>query len=122
MIDTHPALVLHQERFEELSVEEVEEVAKRKSLNLNSECILFWSLERWAAAECRRQSVPEPYSGKHKRAMLPDDIWFSVRYLLMNDQEFVSGPMSSGIFTHEECVQIISKILRHPENANVRRY
>lgn len=123
MIDSNPATVLRQEYFEELSTLEVAELARRDSLNLNSECILFSALDRWAAAECRRQGIePLPFN---KRAVLSDDICFSVRYLLMNDREFVSGPMASGILTNEECVHIVSRILRHPERLeddNVSRY
>ncbi|XP_014484432.1 PREDICTED: BTB/POZ domain-containing protein 6-B isoform X2 [Dinoponera quadriceps] len=115
VIDLSPAVVLHQERFEELSVQEVAHLARRDTLNLSSECILFSALDRWAAAECRRQGLePLPFN---KRAVLSDEICFSVRYLLMNDQEFVSGPMASGILTNEECVHIVSRILKHPESS-----
>ncbi|KAL6267127.1 hypothetical protein P5V15_000207 [Pogonomyrmex californicus] len=115
VIDSNPARVLHQERFEELSAQEIAQLARRDTLNLSSECILFSALDRWAAAECRRQGV-EPLA-VNKRVVLSDDVCFSVRYLLMNDREFVSGPMASGILTNEECVYIVSKILRHPENS-----
>ncbi|XP_070157767.1 BTB/POZ domain-containing protein 2 isoform X2 [Polyergus mexicanus] len=115
MIDSNPATVLNQERFEELSIREVAELAFRDTLNLGSECILFSALDRWGAAECRRQGI-EPFP-INKRLVLSDDICFSVRYLLMNDREFVSGPMASGILTNEECVHIVSKILGHPESS-----
>ncbi|XP_032685299.1 BTB/POZ domain-containing protein 6-B-like [Odontomachus brunneus] len=121
VIDSNPVTVLRQEHFEELNVQEVAQLARRDTLNLSSECVLFSALDRWAAAECRRQGLePLPFN---KRAVLSDDICFSVRYLLMNDQEFVSGPMASGILTNEECVHIVSRILRHPESSadsNVR--
>ncbi|KYN20232.1 BTB/POZ domain-containing protein 6-B [Trachymyrmex cornetzi] len=114
VIDSNPVKVLHQEYFEELTAQEVAQLAHRDTLNITSESILFNALDRWAAAECRRQGVePLPVN---KRAVLSDDVCFSVRYLLMNDQEFVSGPMASGILTNEESVHIVSKILRHPED------
>ncbi|XP_012525483.1 BTB/POZ domain-containing protein 6-B isoform X2 [Monomorium pharaonis] len=115
VIDSNPAKVLQQEHFEELSAEEVAQLARRDTLNISSECILFSALDRWAAAECRRRGV-EPLP-TNKRAVLSDDVCFSVRYLLMNDREFVSGPMASGILTNEECVHIVSKILRHPDSS-----
>jgi len=115
VIDSNPAAILRQERFEELNAQEILELASRDTLNLPSESILFSALDRWAAAECRRQGVePVPVN---KRIVLTDDICFSVRYLLMNDREFVSGPMASGILTNEECVHIVSKILGHPDNS-----
>lgn len=115
MIDSNPTNVLCQERFEELSAQEVAELARRDTLNLSSECILFSALDRWAAAECRRQGVePSPFN---KRSVLSDDICFSVRYLLMDDREFVGGPMASGILTTDECVYIVARILGHPESS-----
>jgi len=115
VIDSNPAKVLHQECFEELSAQEIAQLARRDTLNITSESILFSALDKWAAAECRRQGIqPLPVN---KRTVLSDDVWFSVRYLLMNDREFVSGPMASGILTNEECVHIVSKILRHPESS-----
>lgn len=115
VIDSNPARVLNQEHFEELSAQEVAQLACRDTLSIPSESILFCALDRWAAAECRRQGIePLPVN---KRAVLSDDVCFSVRYLLMNDREFVSGPMASGILTNEECVHIVSKILRHPESS-----
>ncbi|KAL0111707.1 hypothetical protein PUN28_013122 [Cardiocondyla obscurior] len=121
VIDSNPAKVLQQEHFEELSAQEVAQIARRNTLNITSECILFSALDRWAAAECRRQGI-EPLP-TNRRAVLSDDVWFSVRYLLMDDKDFVGGPMASGILTNEECVLIVSKILRHPEttkNDNLR--
>ncbi|KAG5332250.1 BTBD6 protein, partial [Acromyrmex heyeri] len=114
VIDSNPVKVLQQEYFEELTAQEVSQLAHRDTLNITSESILFNALDRWAAAECRRRGTePLPVN---KRAVLSDDVCFSVRYLLMNDREFVSGPMASGILTNEECVHIVSKILRHPED------
>ncbi|XP_067212405.1 BTB/POZ domain-containing protein 6-A isoform X2 [Linepithema humile] len=115
VIDANPETVLRQERFDELSVQEVADLARRDTLNLESECNLFSALDRWAKAECRRQGI-EPLPA-NKRAVLSDDICYSVRYLLMDDEEFINGPMASGILTNEECVHIISKILGHPESS-----
>lgn len=123
VIDANSETVLRQERFDELSIQEVAYLARRDTLNLKSECILFSALDRWAEAECRRQGI-EPLPA-NKRVVLSDDICYSVRYLFMNDQEFINGPMASGILTNEECVHIISKILRHPEsskNDNVSKH
>ncbi|RLU18957.1 hypothetical protein DMN91_009315 [Ooceraea biroi] len=114
VIDSNPAAVLQQERFEELSAQEILQLASRDTLNLTNEFILFSALDRWAAAECRRQGIePVPVN---KRAVLSDDICFSVRYLLMNDHEFLNGPMASGILTNDECVHIVFKILGHSNN------
>lgn len=113
VIDLNSANILQQENFEELSAQEIAQIARRDTLYITSECILFSALDRWATAECRRQGM-EPLPAC-KREVLSDDICFSVRYLLMNDREFVSGPMASGILTNEECAYIVSKILRHPE-------
>ncbi|XP_034942716.1 BTB/POZ domain-containing protein 6-like [Chelonus insularis] len=105
--------VLCQENFEELTCEEVRLIASRDDLKLTQESILFKALEKWAASECRRCGVePTPYN---KRAALSDEVWYSVRYLLMNDREFIQGPMASGILTSEESAAIVAKILGHTE-------
>ncbi|XP_012284401.1 BTB/POZ domain-containing protein 6-B [Orussus abietinus] len=111
VIDQDPEAILGQERFEELTALEVEEIARRDSLRLPRENLLFAALERWAAAECRRQGR-DP-TAANKRAALQDEVWFSVRYPLMTDKEFVEGPMASGILTIEESTYIVAKILGH---------
>ncbi|KAG7187861.1 hypothetical protein KM043_016894 [Ampulex compressa] len=116
VIDGNPAAVFCQERFEELSAGEVAELARRETLRLPGESILFAALERWAAAACRSNGV-EP-SACNKRAALPDEVWYSVRYLLMTDREFIAGPMASGILSSEESAFIVARILGHHEESN----
>ncbi|XP_043281298.1 BTB/POZ domain-containing protein 6 isoform X2 [Venturia canescens] len=111
VIDASPDEVLRQENFEELSVNEVAELASRDELNLLHEGILFSALEKWAVCECRRQGL-EPTSS-NKRAVLYDEIWYSVRYLLMTSREFIEGPMRSGILSPDECASITHRILGH---------
>ncbi|XP_054012650.1 uncharacterized protein LOC128894727 isoform X1 [Hylaeus anthracinus] len=111
IIDSDPEDVFSQEHFEELSVAEVEALASRDTLRLTNESILFHALDRCAASECRRHGV-EP-SAINKRAALSDDVWYSVRYPLMTDREFIEGPMASGILSSEESAIIVAMILGH---------
>ncbi|CAK9833239.1 BTB/POZ domain-containing protein 6-B [Anthophora retusa] len=110
-IDSEPEAVFSQEHFEELNSAEVEELACRDTLRLANESILFNALDRWAASECRRNGV-EP-SASNKRSALIDDVWYSVRYPLMTDREFIEGPMASGILSSEESAFIVARILGH---------
>lgn len=114
MIDSEPEAVFDQEHFEELNSAEVEELACRDSLRLANESTLFHALDRWAASECRRNGV-EP-SASNKRSALSDDVWYSVRYPLMTDREFIEGPMASGILSSEESAYIVARILGHTRN------
>ena len=110
-IDSEPEVILRQENFEELLHHEVANLTARDSLRLKQESVLFSALERWAGSECRRRGVePTPFN---KRAVLSDEIWYNVRYLLMNDKEFIQGPMASGILSSEESAYIVSRILGH---------
>ncbi|CAD6203446.1 GSCOCG00009766001-RA-CDS [Cotesia congregata] len=111
VIDSAPDEVLREEGFEELTVEEIASLASRDDLRLAKESILFEALDKWAASECRRRGI-EPTS-HNKRSAVSDEIWYSVRYLLMNDQEFIQGPMASGILSSEESAAIVAKILGH---------
>ncbi|XP_029046973.2 BTB/POZ domain-containing protein 1 isoform X7 [Osmia bicornis bicornis] len=114
VIDSDPEAVFNQERFEELTAVEVEQLACRDTLRLTNESTLFYALDRWAASECRKQGVE--LSSNNKRTALSDEVWYSVRYPLMSDREFIEGPMASGILTSEECAFIVTKILGHTEN------
>ncbi|XP_076248220.1 BTB/POZ domain-containing protein axundead isoform X2 [Calliopsis andreniformis] len=114
VIDSDPEAVFAQERFEELSDVEVEKLASRDTLRLISESVLFYALDRWAASDCRRRGV-EP-SAANKRNALSHDVWYSVRYPLMTDREFIEGPMASGILSSEESAFIVARILGHTQN------
>ncbi|KAK1125303.1 hypothetical protein K0M31_005675 [Melipona bicolor] len=114
VIDSEPEAVFSQEHFEELSCAEVEELACRDTLRLTKESILFHALDRWAASKCKRNGV-EP-SASNKRSALSDNVWYSVRYSLMTDREFIEGPMASGILSSEESAYIVARILGHTEN------
>lgn len=114
VIDTNPDDVLSQEKFEELTAQEVVNLSSRDELRLTKESILFNALDKWSAAECRRNGIePTPFN---KRSVLSDDTWFSVRYLLMSDKEFIQGPMTSGILSSCESAAIVAKILGHNKN------
>ncbi|XP_066598372.1 BTB/POZ domain-containing protein 6-A isoform X2 [Prorops nasuta] len=109
VVDGDPGSVFVQERFEELTALEVAQLARRDTLRLNSEAVLFRALDRWAASECRRRGVAP--SSENRRAALNDDVWYSVRYLLMTDKEFIEGPMASGVLSSAESAAIVSRIL-----------
>nr|XP_031846156.1 uncharacterized protein LOC116432861 isoform X2 [Nomia melanderi] len=114
VIDSNPDAVFSQEYFEELSAMEVEELACRDTLKLINESVLFNALDRWAVSECKRHGV-EP-SANNKRSTLSENVWYSVRYPLMSDKEFIEVPMASGILTSEESAIILAKILGHTQN------
>lgn len=111
IVDLDPEVVLEQERFEDLNIHEVAFLASRNELQLGRETILFNALERWAIAECRKNGLE--HNGPNKRNALPDAVWYSVRYLLMSDKEFINGPMKSGILSYDETSFIIGRILGH---------
>ncbi|XP_015435747.1 PREDICTED: BTB/POZ domain-containing protein 6-B [Dufourea novaeangliae] len=115
VIDSNPEAVFNQEQFEELHAAEVEELACRDTLTLTNESILFYALDRWAASECRRHGV-EP-SASNRRNALSEEVWYSVRYSLMTDKEFIEGPMASGILSSEESAIIVARILGHTQNS-----
>ena len=118
VIDSEAEAILCQESFEELLHQEVANLTCRDSLRLQRESVLFSSLDRWAASECRRKG--EEPTPANKRAVLSDDIWYNVRYLLMTDKEFIQGPMASGILSTEESAYIVSRILGHDQSQQRR--
>lgn len=113
VIDADPVTILSQERFEELRADEIKTIACRDTLRLPNEAVLFSALDRWAAADCRKRGV-EP-TASNKRVALSDEVWYSVRYLLMTDREFIEGPMARGILSSEESALIFAQILGHSD-------
>ncbi|XP_011303198.1 BTB/POZ domain-containing protein 6 isoform X2 [Fopius arisanus] len=120
VIDGAPDEVLRQEAFEELSIQEVANLARRDDLKLTKESVLFTALDKWAASDCRRRGVDPNVS--NKRHALSDDVWYSVRYLLMDDKEFIEGPMASGLLTSSESAIIVARILGHQQQRKTDTY
>ena len=94
-IDRNANQVLAEEFVEDLTLDALKEITQRDSLAITSETVVFSVLERWSNRECKRCQLE--LSAENRRSVLSEELLFSVRYLLMNSTEFVSGPMQSGL-------------------------
>lgn len=115
-IDIHANHVLNEEFIEDLTLDALKEIAQRDSLGITSETILFSVLERWSNRECKRCQLE--LSAENRRSVLNEDLLFSVRYLLMNSTEFVSGPMQSGLLNNNETTILMALILNSPVSSS----
>ncbi len=79
---------------------------------ISSESVLFSVVEKWCNRECKRCQLE--LSDDNRKTILGDRLLFSVRYLLMTSEEFLSGPMRSGLFDQIETAIILGYILKHP--------
>lgn len=77
--------------------------------------MLFATLERWCTHKCKQQHLELTVA--NRRAVLDDAVLLSVRYLQMTANEFLSGPMPSGLFCAQETAVLMKHILnpRHPK-------
>lgn len=117
-IDANADKVLAEESVEDVTLEALKEITQRDSLMLSSEAVLFLALERWCNRECKRCQLE--LSAENRRSVLGEDLLFSVRYLLMTSQEFLSGPMQSGLLDQYETTVILGHILNSPVSASAQ--
>ncbi|XP_050443824.1 BTB/POZ domain-containing protein 2-like isoform X2 [Adelges cooleyi] len=114
-IDHNADRVLADESVDELDTAELRELFRRDGLAVSSELVLFNTLERWCTHKCKQQHLELTVA--NKRLVLDDTLLLSVRYLLMTANEFLSGPMPSGLFNAQETAVIMKHILnpKHPK-------
>ncbi|PSN57673.1 hypothetical protein C0J52_05425 [Blattella germanica] len=110
-IDIYASKIVEQEQVEDLDLKALRLIAERETLNLSSEIILFDALDRWCNRECKRRRLE--LSQENRRGVLGQEILFSVRYLLMSSEEFLQGPMQSGLLDQNETAVMLAHILRH---------
>jgi hypothetical protein len=115
-IDMHAKEVLEQEQVEDLDLDGLRFIAERETLNVPLESVLFDALVRWCNRECKRRRLE--LSTENKRAVLGKETLYAVRYLLMSSEEFLAGPMQSGLLNQSEINMILGHILHHPVPEN----
>lgn len=71
--------------------------------------VLFATLERWCTHKCKQQHLELTVA--NRRAVLDDSVLLSVRYPRMTANEFLSGPMPSGLLNAQETAVLMKHIL-----------
>lgn len=104
--------MLADESVEDLTADALRDIAVRDSLAVSSESVLFNALERWCNRECKRGQMQ--LSAESRRAVLGQDLIFCPRYLLMSSQQFVCGPMQSGLLNQTEAAALMAYIVNAP--------
>jgi hypothetical protein len=120
-IDMNTKEILEQEQIEDLDLEGLKLIAERETLSAPLESVVFDALVRWCNCECKRRRLE--LSAENKRAVLGEDTLYAVRYLLMSSEEFLAGPMQSGLLNQTEINVILGYILHHPvpENSHLAK-
>ncbi|KAK9502818.1 hypothetical protein O3M35_011520 [Rhynocoris fuscipes] len=111
-IDRHAVDILNQESIEDLKRDSLYEIIDRDTLDA-PELLIYNTLERWCNRECKRHHLE--LSQENKRCVLGDELLFSVRYLLMSDEEYYSGPIQGSLLTYNE-KNILLGYLRNYKN------
>ncbi|XP_025409717.1 BTB/POZ domain-containing protein 2-like isoform X1 [Sipha flava] len=114
-IDRNADRVMTDESVDELDTVELRELLRRDGLAVSSEMVLFTTLERWCTHKCKQQHLE--LTVPNRRAVLDDTVLLSVRYLQMTANEFLSGPMPSGLLNAQETAVLMKHILnpKHPK-------
>ncbi|XP_050533221.1 BTB/POZ domain-containing protein 2-like isoform X2 [Daktulosphaira vitifoliae] len=114
-IDRNADRVMTDESVDELDTVELRELLRRDGLAVSSELVLFNTLERWCTHKCKQQHLE--LTVPNKRLVLDDTLLLSIRYLQMTANEFLSGPMPSGLLNAQETAVMMKHILnpKHPK-------
>lgn len=110
-IDLNGEEILSCESVEDLTVESLKELLLRDTLDVR-ETLVYSTLERWSNRECKRCHLE--LSQENRRAVLGEDILFSVRYLLMSEEEFCLGPRLGGLLSKAESMTLLGYIQGAP--------
>lgn len=98
-IDENADQVLSQESIEDLDFESLREIISRDTLKVKSEYVVFQTLDRWANRECKRRKLG--VNPENRRNVLGNLI-YEVRFPFMSPDEFILGPIQSGLLNQCE--------------------
>ena len=82
----------------------LEELVERDSLNVK-EVELFKAVDSWAKIECEKQGLKT--EGSVKRRVLGERIVKGIRFPVMEEKEFTSVVLDSGILSHKETNDLV---------------
>ncbi|XP_055383582.1 BTB/POZ domain-containing protein 2 [Condylostylus longicornis] len=85
LIDMHAELILTKPEICDLRFEELEVIAKRDALQIQSEITLFVCLADWSIEECKRKRL-ELTAENRRRVLGP--LCYTPRYLTMSSRDF----------------------------------
>lgn len=97
-LDDNAEDLVIQAAFKHLNREAVLKLVQRNFMNI-SEIDLYNCVVDWSRAECCRQKLQITYANQKK---ILGDILYSVRFLTMEPNEFICGPLESPFFSIEE--------------------
>lgn len=116
-IDSNADSVLGEEGIEDLPGDCLREILERDTLQVSSESVTYSAVERWANSQCKRHRLELCH--KSRRAVVSDRLLFSVRFLLMDEKTFYSGPMGGQLLTQQESQTLLGLILEIPDTPSV---
>ncbi|VVC40886.1 BTB/POZ domain,SKP1/BTB/POZ domain,BTB/Kelch-associated [Cinara cedri] len=112
-VDRNADRVMADESVDEMDGAELAELFRRDGLAVSNELVLFTALERWCTHKCRQQHLE--LTVRNRRTVLDDAMLLSVRYLQMTANEFLSGPMPSGLLDAQETSVLMKQILNRKQ-------
>ena len=106
VIDEQTDAAVKSARFGTIERSLLEAVVTRDNLAI-AEVELFKAVDLWASMECERQGLST--GGELKRRVLGEHIIRGIRFPTMEQGEFASVVLDSGILTKEEIIQLVKR-------------
>ncbi len=104
IVDKHSIQALESDSFTEIDNRTLVTILERDQL-IVKETLVYEAAIHWAKAECTRQELE--ITGGNMRKVL-DSALYQIRFPTMTLDEFVEGPVCSGILSDQEAVQVFS--------------
>lgn len=109
IIRTKTSEVLRESSWEDVELKTLLKVLDQDDLQIASEVELFYAVERWAKAECRRKNLDHT-DGKILKSVVGDAL-VKIRFLSLAAQEFAEHVSTSSLLTQSESYAIVMNIL-----------
>ncbi|XP_074604436.1 BTB/POZ domain-containing protein 6-like [Brevipalpus obovatus] len=94
LIDEKAEKILKSDGILRLDQRLMKQILSRDTLNISSELDVFQCIDRWSVYQCQKNG--QKLSTDNKLNVV-NDLLYLVRYLLMNEEEFMRGPFVSDL-------------------------
>ena len=100
--------VISKSSWDDVEQGTILKILDQDELEITSEVHLFNAVEKWARAECKRNSL-DPDDSKSLKSVIGNALT-KIRFLTLTPQEFAEGPGKSPLLTQEEAFSILMNI------------
>lgn len=115
LMEMHAEEVFGQEEMTRLTFKELEMIAKRDALQMNSEAVLYELLCRWSREECLRKNLD--ITSENRRRVL-GALCYAPRFLTMSFTEFKNLRLSAELLDQGE-IALVTDVFKGKKNPSM---